>query len=1432
MTTTDRGDGPTTPVADPARADDAHLRAWRDAARTGGLPLTHRHDRWQALRAGVVNLWEFEVAEYWFADGWAQLTGSNETGKSSLMAMTTLIPWLGSVASANIDTLGEHGKTFRYYVEPTGRDDDRRPADASTSEGWLWVEYGRLTEDGAQFFTTAMFARVRRASTSFTPRWCTIDGSRVGDGVDLVLDRAVVPPDRAAEAVEQHPTATAYRQRVAARLLGGTSDQLDGIGKLLRTTRTPKLGERLNVGFVTGKLREALPELAQQEIDALTAGWDELDQVQADARSAKEAAQSVRTFRTRSWMPWAAARLRIVADDGAAARTEFDAVTRRVREAQATLHEVDAEAEAVTTERVAEEGHVEVEERSLTELRESTAYRNAQGRLDRLAQLHADLARIEGHLRRATEESERADRQADETREELARARQDSGAAEEAVRAQAATLATRVTEAGLPESTCADLSRLRQALHERAADARHARELHGRFDRAHSTAQVHEDIAAQYAADHADAEKSAQSARAAAETARDVLAAAVSRWAAALEPTPPPRVVDAWVDGLPGDEPGERLQDAARRDWYAAPAARLLEDAASTREEIRRREAEIAALDAEISGLHDTVDPSFPEPVGWARRARPAPGPHGAPLWRLVNPRTEDDDLADLEAALAAAGILDAWVTHDGVHLPARDEADTIVDLRVPTEPIAGPCLADVLEAADGDDGLGGVVARLLAAVAMTTDDGHGDDDGHGGDDGAGGSGYVVTLDGRWRTPLLSGHAVSVHGQAEWIGQDARERGRQRRIAELERRRDEVREATEAHRRRHALLEEARAHLDAGLAACPDDEPLRRQIDEAERRAESAEEAATRSRRAQRAAQEARAAADVLRAALHEHAASRRLPTVLTEIDALAARIDEAERALGAVIAEQRVLDLRRGEQARVAKRAEEAAVLSRRRAEEKDAVARDLDATRAQAAVVEAAVGADDREILERVEGLQESVRAGRGRLTRLTKKATELAVRSGVLRSELGRAEADRDAARARRDSVYDRFRGLVDGGLVDEAGIVLPQADSTSVEATRAQVAAVREAVEIRGWPSSQDEQAREVDRRFQRLTTAVAELRSSLEAGGRSVRLDDEGDIPTVTVVVDSTGAAWSPRHAAVRLGEIHETLAAAYDERMQALLSELLGSTFINHLRDRLASMRRLVADINHVLAAHPTGTTRTALRLKLTPLAGVTGEVLAALEDVGGAALLDPTVAAQVRSFLRARVDGAKEAASAAGHTDWATDLAVALDYRLWFDVGLEKRSGTGGSWAPLTPSAYADASGGARVVMLMTPLIATLAALYSGLSGAPRPLWLDEAFDGLDTDNRATVLDLLRQFDLDVLIAGPGRLVNSRVVPAAAIYQVVRAPHPQPGADLLLELWAGRELTPIDLPLPTSRSASASHGDGDDGDGDGDDLFSASVTT
>ena len=339
---------------------DSQLSDWREAVIAGGLPAPSRADRWQVLRAGVLNLWEFEEAEYWYADGWVQLTGRNETGKSSLMALTTLIPWLGDTSTNNIDTLGGSGKQFRYYIEPTTLDGDRRDATSASSRGWLWVEYARIGAGGdPEFFTTLGYAEARRASATLTPRWCTAHGSvRVRGGIDLVENRSVRSPKEVHDAlagepgrfVLPHASAAAYRNEVADTLLGAEVERLETVGKMLRVARTPKLGESLNASFVTEKLRDALPGLERGEVEALAEGWDQLDRARRDLTLARENVEALRAFVNQAWVPYARARLRQGSDAAAAARSAFDGVTRRVRESTEAFATAEAEVSRLDTE--------------------------------------------------------------------------------------------------------------------------------------------------------------------------------------------------------------------------------------------------------------------------------------------------------------------------------------------------------------------------------------------------------------------------------------------------------------------------------------------------------------------------------------------------------------------------------------------------------------------------------------------------------------------------------------------------------------------------------------------------------------------------------------------------------------------------------------------------------------------------------------------------------------------------------------------------------------------------------------------------------------------------------------------------------------------------------------------------------------------------
>ncbi len=1370
---------------------DAAMRGWREAAISGGLPSPTRADRWQVLRAGVVNLWEFEISEYWYAGGWAQLMGGNETGKSTLMALTTLIPWLGSTDQSNIDTLGRSGKRFAYYVVPTDTDGDRRPINTSRSRGWLWVEYGILRESGPEYYTCLLFADAPSATSQVKPTWCTLHGQeRVRSGVNLTDNRTVISPkDLSSPELVTHPNASSYRRHVAQYLLGTGEERLEATGKLLRLTRTPKLGEQLHIPTVQAFLRDSLPELERSEVDALASGWDQVEQIQRDLDAVDKATAALKTFRSRGWLPWVRAQLRHRADMAAEARTEFDRVTRDERAAHDALTDCEKRL-SDCDERIRElEGLIDATSRTREELKDSVEYRDAAQRLQRVRELEAETRRLGAGLREQENrvshlrerESAAQDRVVDGERQLL-------GAEEEASRARTA-LDNDLQSCGIHTSRELDVPDLRQRLHDRRTQASQALTLENAVATAATAADGAEAQAARSADQASAARQFASTAWADAEESRTRLSEALLAWAAHAPSPVDDVLLDTLVEGLPRspEETEHRvvLREELRTRWFQPAQAPWLQSRSDALQRGRGACQEVRELTDAITELETAPTPRMAGPSTWARRTRPSHGQdQGAPLWSLVDPRQHlsGEQLATLEAALAASGFLDAWVSPDGLHRRDRDGFDTVL---APSGTTASSrSLLEVLQPAEDSGDLEHVVAEFLGGVLLV-------------DGELPATGITVSLDGRWRTHSLAGMAASRFKHAEWLGEAARSAQRARRLSELAAARATAEAAAEQAESDMATAEERLAELGRAMDNSPDDTSLVNSLLLARERDRNAETLTETAEQDRQNASGLRVIADTRWAALGEYCTDWSLPRSRSDLEALREKLHGAEQKLTTL--ERRIdVELGVGRELELAR-----ASLRERRGELEDEQARHEHRAAELAASQEALVGlqstihAQDQEIRARLGELETT-------LMRAQQDRASLQSELGGVHKELGSAQtklADtaerRERAVVERDRTFARFRELVDHGLPGELDVELPEPGSSGIVHVRDQVAEVRRAVTIANWPEESGPQQDAISSTVSTLQRRAEETRMELETRGRSLQLHEQDGLFVASIRVDASAATFGISPALTRLAEIQHELKGSYDEKVRQTLEQLLGSTFLEHLRDRIGHSQALVARTNKILAEHATGTTHTSLRISLVPLVEHEGLI----EAVTGPTLANPEVSARISGYLKDLVEATKRAAEAEGDANWRERLGEQLDYRKWFDVQLQRRVGASGRWAPLTTKAFAVMSGGARVVMLMLPLVATLAALYEDMHQSPRPLWLDEAFDGLDSANRAIVMDLFQEFDFDVLLAGPSRLVNVPTVPTAAIHQVVRAEHPLPGADLLLELWAGGELRSLDLP-------------------------------
>ncbi|MBM0240543.1 TIGR02680 family protein, partial [Micromonospora sp. ATA32] len=286
-----------------------------------------------------------------------------------------------------------------------------------------------------------------------------------------------------------------------------------------------------------------------------------------------------------------------------------------------------------------------------------------------------------------------------------------------------------------------------------------------------------------------------------------------------------------------------------RRDRLAALAAR--------RTTLADRRAELVAERDRIAAEHDDAPPA---PV--TRRAARAGRP-GAPLWRLVRftDAVTGADAAAIEAALHAAGLLDAWLHPGPDDLTTGLAGDDLDGYLLPLPPgrrPTGPTLADVLTAEDHDDVPAARITDVLASIALAdavTPEAT--------------APVVVGVDGRYAQGVGVGRFAKM--ECEYIGATARAARRAARIAECDRMLAVVEADLDAVDRDRAADEELLVAVDAAGAQLPPISPIHAALRELDRaaatlRARQESAAAAASRLDQALAERAAAAAALRRA--------------------------------------------------------------------------------------------------------------------------------------------------------------------------------------------------------------------------------------------------------------------------------------------------------------------------------------------------------------------------------------------------------------------------------------------------------------------------------------------------------------------------------------------------------------------------------------
>jgi uncharacterized protein (TIGR02680 family) len=1365
--------------------------------------------RWQPLRLGLVELFRYDSEEFWFRDGHLLLRGNNGTGKSKVLALTLPFLFDARLTPSRLEPDGDPGKKMAWNLLLGNY--ERRT-------GYAWIEFARLRADGSpQFLTLGAGLSAVAARANVESWYFTAEGPRIGEDLWLTTaQRGVVPRERLRDALagvgQLFDNAKDYRRAVDERLFHLGTTRYEALMDTLVQLRQPQLSKRPDETNLSNALTESLPPLAT---DMLGDVAEALNRLEDDRRQLEEYGnleRAVARFEQR-YRLYAGTQSRRQARRLRQAQTDFDNASRSFNEAQGRLATAHVDELRAMAARDAAALQLADHQSRLETLRSDPtmqdanrleqAQRDAAARRTALDAAHAALAQADARLARATTETLEYSARLTRAERDLERLRRDAAA-----RGTAAGVETRYAAnplSALESAAAADL--VPRAFDDAAADF-----VTMVSERREQIALVRRRIAALAQAELVHAQR-----RESLDVARDDADGAAGRRDAADKSVESAgdALVSAWRDHFSAlvelhVTPNDSLAELA--EWVLTPVAdnpaRLTLQVAQQEAAVRfgDRRAELAGqrrivededrtLAEEQSRLEAGEDTTPPVPYTRDAAARDV-ARAGAPLWQLVEFRADvaTEGRAGLEAALEAAGLLDAWVAPDG-RVDAANGETLFGDTSLLQRPqLQSSSLADWLRPAAREDRIRAgipahasvdpeVVERVLAGVAC--------------DDDPESSEAWVAPDGRFRLGPLAG--AWLKPAAVYIGFAARAAARVRRLAAIAERRSELdaqRVDLEAQR---TLQAQAELAAQDEWRRAPADDPLLTAHLTA--RACAREFVVARDRLAQAQARfvEIDLTVQTVRRELLDAATDLHLPETVDALSAVEAELERFSRTLQMLV--QAAGDVRAiwPELLERRSRAAEARADRATREEQLGSTQREAHEAAARWEVLRDAVGASVRELQARIVQAAEAVMLGKRAVEHALSDVRTTGEARAVAAVEAANAEralqqSSEGRAAAVRDLQAFAATGLLAVALADSGASDLP--DLRIAWTIDPALSLARRTEQILTGVDDGDDAWKRVQ---QRVNEEFTELHRALSALGQQVQ-GETSDYGFVVHIVYQNRPE-SP-------GELAKKLAAEIAQRRE-LLSATEREVLENHLQAEIATevQRLLVAaekqveSINAELHKRPTST-GVRYRLQWLPLAeGADGapvgleaarkRLLNTSSDLWSAE--DRRV---VGALLQQRIAAERERADTAGSSSLTDQLARALDYRRWHVFRVQRWQD--GQWRKLS----GPASSGERALGLTVPLFAAVASFYSqsGYSDAPRLVLLDEAFAGIDAPARAHCMALIREFDLDFVITSENEWACYAELPGVSICHLQR----REGVDAVLVsrwTWDGRARRPQDDP-------------------------------
>lgn len=244
---------------------------------------------WRINRAGLINFWYYDEAEFCFEDGRMLLRGANGSGKS--VTMQSLVPLLfdGNKAPERLDPFGSRARKMESYLLSEGLDLEERI-------GYLYLEFTKRS--AGRFLTIGMGMRARKNMPLQTWYFIVRDNTRIGKDLDLQLYREIgakIPlterelKNRLGDGNSVYANQKEYKAAVNECLFGFQDlTDFDELIELLIQIRSPKLSKEFKPTTMYEIMQNSLITLSDDDLRPMSEAIEHMDEIKLKMEALEE----------------------------------------------------------------------------------------------------------------------------------------------------------------------------------------------------------------------------------------------------------------------------------------------------------------------------------------------------------------------------------------------------------------------------------------------------------------------------------------------------------------------------------------------------------------------------------------------------------------------------------------------------------------------------------------------------------------------------------------------------------------------------------------------------------------------------------------------------------------------------------------------------------------------------------------------------------------------------------------------------------------------------------------------------------------------------------------------------------------------------------------------------------------------------------------